>query len=283
MNTSLRLTYFVLAATCSFSAFSADSTPEPSSSTARVLEVNNKWDVTISNNLKFNAPLYVTLKNAVDHWEIVGLFESPPKLTRSQDLELFIATRDFQQWTNFYNDMRTDCDKFEVRESEHHSVCTSSLAEKKTGLAIAKLFFGGNGNIPFAYTDGKVKAAINSIRPQQAAEMLTAFEQGSLNSQEQAHVIAAKQQQEHRQLEETQVAARKSAPIGAKDWCEQTVKYFGRLMQIEQTYTCQNYGVVTEDNLRSEGWAIVIKKERKIGYAPLIETVHDIAIEKVPR
>jgi hypothetical protein len=285
MHSPFRFSLGVLTILFSHAAWSADPALEipVASVPAHELEVNNRWSVTISNSMKLNAPLYVTLKRAGNHWDIVELFDAPPKLKRSQDLELFMATRDFQQWTNFYMDMRTDCDKFEVRESDFHSVCTSSFTEKKAGMAVVGLFFGGSGKVAFAYTNDRVKAAINSIRPQQAVEILTTWEQRTLNSQKQVQVTAARQQTERHQSEEALVAARKTAPIGAKDWCEQTVKYLGMVMQVEQTYTCKNYGVLNEDNLRNEGWSIINKQARQVGYVPQTVTVYDISIEKVPR
>ncbi len=271
-------------ATVAIANESAQETPPP---VTTALEINNQWSVRISNSLKLPSPLFVTLRKSENHWEIDGIYDKPPKITKTQNLELFMATRDFQQWTNALIDMRGDCDKFEVKESDEHSVCTSTLAEKKTGLAIAGLFFGGSGKIPTAYTDDKVKAAINSIRPQQAIAMMTAFEEGAASAKKQAQAKAqadaAVKEQERRQLESASFNARKSAPVGAKDWCEQTVKQVGIAIQIEQTYTCQNYGVVTEGMLRSEGWAITNKKEREVGYPPRLVTVYDLAIEKVPR
>lgn len=264
-------------------ATAAEPAPEAPARPAEQLEVNNAWSVRIANGVNLTNPVYVTLRQVGRHWEIDGLFNSPPKLPRSQDLELFMATRDLQEWTNAHLEMRADCDHFEVRESDFHSVCTSRLAEKKPGLAALGLLFGGNGRVGFGYTNEKVKAAINSIRPQQAIAVLDAFERGTLSAGQQAAAAAATQQKAREQAEQAQGAARQRAAIGAKDWCEQTVKYFGTLMQVESTYTCQNYGVVTEETLRREGWAITDKKARKVGYAPQLITVHDLAIEKVPR
>jgi len=280
MCSCVRFTSGVLAVACSFAACPAEKTTvEAAPLSVKSLESNNKWDVSISNRTKFGSPLYVTLRQSESHWEIDRLFNTPPKIKRSQDIELFMATRDFQQWTNFYSDVRTDCDSFEERESDFHSVCTSSLADKRTGVAVVGLLFGGNGKAQFSYVDDKVKSAINSIRPHQAMEVLAAFEQNSLAAQN--HAVNPKV--ERLQLENAQIVARQSAPIGAKDWCEQTVKYFGAVMQVEQNFTCQNYGVVSEDDLRNEGWAITNKMERKVGFSPQLITVHDIAIEKSPR
>jgi len=144
------------------------------------LEANNNWSVTINNELKLDAPLYVTIKQLGNHWAIDHIYSTPPQLKRSVPVELFMATRDLQQWANAYRDMRTDCDKFEVRESEYQSVCTSRLAAQKPGLGILGLFLNSrsSGRTPFAYTDAMVSAAIHSIRPQEAAASLSAFEQG---------------------------------------------------------------------------------------------------------
>lgn len=283
MQSCARYCFGIIIAAASFTTSATQLLADASPPSADPLEVNNEWAVTVSNSVRLKAPLYVTLKQVGNHWEIDGLFNEPPQVPITQGLELFMATRDLQQWTNAYVDLRTDCEKFEVRESEFHSVCTSRLAEKKNAIALAGVLFGSGGNVPFAYTDSKVKAAINSIRPQQAMGVLTAFEQGIRSAHKQAEAAATRQDAERHKEEEANIAARKSAPIGAKDWCEQTVQYFGIFMQVERTYTCMNYGVVTEESLRNEGWAIVNKLERKIGRAPQLVTVHDIAIEKAPR
>lgn len=271
----------IIATTCSFNTFSNETTTDQQP-TAILLEANNGWNVEISNSAKLKNPIYVTIRNAGNYWEVAGLFDRPPKIPRTQNLEVFAVTRDFQRWTNMYVDMRTDCDTFEAQEDDFQSVCTSGLAEKKTGLGVAGLFFGGSGKTPFAYTDEKVKSAINSIRPQQALEFLTAFEKGSLIENNRASELALNQEKEQRDAYEAQAKNRKKAPIGAKDWCEQTVKYQGIILQINSTYTCQNYGVVTEEILSSEGWSITNKQKRRIEYGQVF-TVYDLAIEKVPR
>ena len=141
--------------------------------------------------------------------------------------------------------------------------------------------------MPFGYTDAKVKAAINSIRPQDAAVILTAFEQKNVDSERQQKAAAQTQQAAKRQAlvqrNEAESVKRKVAPLGAKDWCEQTVETFANgAIGVAQTYTCQNYGVVDEDILRNEGWAITRKQARQIGHIRQPVTVHDIAIEKAP-
>ncbi len=270
-----------LTTTLAGNALAADTSA--ASQIAPALDVNNQWSVNVGNSIKVSQEwFYVAIKRVENHWEIQKIYDRAPLIDRSQPVELFAATRDFQQWTNVYLEMRTDCDKFEVRESDAHSVCTSSLAEKKPGLGMVGLLFGGSGGAPFAYTDDKVKAAINSIPTQQALVKLTEFEGKSQNAQQQAKAEITQQRVESNKAEEEQVRARKAAPIGAKDWCEQTVKYFGVGMQIESNYTCNTYGVVDEDILRNEGWAITNKQSRKIGHPRQLLTVYSIAIEKVP-
>ncbi|SMG28253.1 hypothetical protein [Paraburkholderia susongensis] len=173
----------------SVSSFSAELTPASPSTDTVALEVNNQWNVSISNRAELENPVYVTLRPAGNHWEIDGLFDAAPELERTEDLELFVATRDLQQWANAYIDLRQDCDTFEMRESDFHSVCTSRFAEKKTGIAIARVFFGTGGKIPTGYSSEKVKAAINSIPVQQAVEKLTAYEQVSDETQKNRRML----------------------------------------------------------------------------------------------
>ena len=142
-------------------------------------EHNNDWAVEISNRPEVKSPLFVTLKQVGEHWEIDGLFTSPPKIPRNQKLELFMVTRDFQRWSNAYVDRVINCDTFEAREADFHSVCTSALSEKQSaGSAAVGMLFGGSGSRPIVYNREKVAAAIHSIRVEQATTMLTAFEQG---------------------------------------------------------------------------------------------------------
>jgi hypothetical protein len=156
-------------------SFSALSSEVDSTATIDRLEANNAWHVFEVRDIE--NPVYVTIKQSGNHWEIEGLYDYPPKLSRSQNEELFMATRDFQQWKNAYVDMIIDCDTFEVRESDYQSVCSSRFGEKKAGRAILGTFCGGSGKIAVGYNTGKVAAAIHSIRPEQAQEKLTAFEQ----------------------------------------------------------------------------------------------------------
>lgn len=248
-----------------------------------VLEKNNSWNVRISNSVNLQSPLWITIRKFESHWEIEGIYGSPVKIPVSRKIELFLASRDLQQWTNYFKDMRGDCDTFEVRESDFHSVCTSSLAGKKAGLGFAGLFLGGKGGIPYAYTDSEVQAAINSIRPDQAAAMLDKFEKKFLDSEAKATTQQVVKMNEQRKYLENIATTRRDAPIGAKDWCEQTVKQSGIFTQVDPTYTCQVYGVVDDDILRKEGWAITNKQTRNIGTAPQKIIVTDISIEKVLR
>ncbi|WP_040327791.1 hypothetical protein [Acidovorax delafieldii] len=111
---------------------------------------------------------------------------------------------------------------------------------------------------------------------------LNEFEGKTQNAQQKLDFELAQKRVEQNKAAEEQFIARKTAPVGAKDWCEQNVKYFDMGMQIDATYTCNTYGVVDEVILRNEGWAIISKQSRKVGYSPQLLTMYDIAIEKVP-
>lgn len=146
------------------------------------LEKNNNWSVQISNKPDFANPIYIAIKKLGRHWEIAGIFPRPPQILRSQQLELFMSTRDLQSWGNAYTDTVINCDSFEIKESDFSSVCTSSLSEKRSAKSAALgMFFGGNGSQPIVYSKEKVTAAIQSIPPRQALEKLTTFEQGKPN------------------------------------------------------------------------------------------------------
>lgn len=281
----------LLMALMPFQSFAEDGETgkNPVSMSATALEVNNNWSVTIRNDERIDSSFYVAIRQAGNHWEIDQFYISPPKIKRTNSVELFVASRDLQSWKNAYADLRTDCENFEVRESEDHSVCTSVFAEKKTAIGVLRILFNKNsgGLTPFGYTDSKVKAAINSIRPQDAATMLAAFEQGNMDSQQQEKAAMQSRQvaklKALAQRNDTESAKRKAAPNGAKDWCEQTVETFGNgAFGVAQTYTCQSYGVVDEGILRNEGWAITSKQARQIGHMRQRVTVYDIAIEKAP-
>jgi hypothetical protein len=147
-----------------------------------ILEKSNNWSVQISNKPDFANPIYVSLKKAGNHWEIDGIFALPPQIQRSQQLELFISTRDLQRWGNAYTDSVINCESFEIKEANFSSVCTSSLSEKRSAKSAALgMLFGGNGTQPIVYSKEKVTAAIQSIPPRQALEKLVAFEQGRSN------------------------------------------------------------------------------------------------------
>jgi len=164
----------LLAASLSAPALAGDAAP------GLELERNNNWTVEITNKPTIQSPLYVTLRQAGQHWEIDGMYDAAPTLARSQKLELLIASRDLQQWSNAYTDRVVNCDSFEAREADFHSVCTSTLAEQQSaGSAVAGiLLFGGNAKRPVMYNRDKVTAVIRSIRVGQASAKLDAFEQG---------------------------------------------------------------------------------------------------------
>ncbi len=142
-------------------------------------EKNNNWTVEITNRPKLTAPAFVTLRFVGARWEIAGIYDRPPMIPRSQQLEVFVATRDLQQWGNFYTNRVTNCDSFEAKEADFHSVCTSALSESQSaGSAALGLFFGGNAKRPVSYNAQRVTAAVQSIAVEQAAAMLTEFEKG---------------------------------------------------------------------------------------------------------
>ncbi|MES4787427.1 MAG: hypothetical protein C4294_18290 [Nitrospiraceae bacterium] len=142
-------------------------------------EKNNNWAVEITNSPRLTAPVFVTLRLVGSRWEIAGFYNRPPSISRSQQLELFVASRDMQRWGNAYTNNVANCDSFEAKESDFHSVCTSALSEKQsTGSAVVGLFFGGTAKRPVSYNTQRVTAAVQSISVKQATAMLTAFEKG---------------------------------------------------------------------------------------------------------
>jgi len=142
------------------------------------LEKHNDWTVDLGNETKLTTPLYVTLKQVGLHWEIAGIYDTAPRIPLSEKLELFMASRDLQQWENAYTNRVINCDSFEAKQAEFHSVCSSTLSEKQSmGSATVGLFFGGSGARPVSYSRSSVTAAIQSIPVEQATAMLTAFEQ----------------------------------------------------------------------------------------------------------
>jgi len=146
------------------------------------LEKNNTWTVQISNKPNMANPIFIAIKKVQNHWEIDGIYSRPPQISRSQQLELFMATRDLQHWGNVYTNSVINCDSFEVKEADFSSICTSSLSEKRSARTAALgMLFGGNGSQPTVYNQELVTAAIQSIPAKQALEKLTAFEQGTPN------------------------------------------------------------------------------------------------------
>lgn len=140
------------------------------------LEKNNNWQVRISNSQKVQMPVFITLKSAGNHWEVAGIFASPPQIDTDSDLELFKVSRDLQLWANYYLDVREDCNRFEVKESKEKSVCTSQLAGRNASFGLARVILGSGNTTPVAYKDALVEAVIHSIRPAQAEKMLNEFE-----------------------------------------------------------------------------------------------------------
>ncbi|MEM5386805.1 hypothetical protein VSR68_24900 [Paraburkholderia phymatum] len=155
------------------SAFCAGQSPD---SQSPALEVNNAWHVFETKNIK--SPLFVTLKHMDAHWEIAGIYEAPPQIARDDSRELFIASRDLQQWGAYGPQGMTGCDSFEAREYPYKTVCSSVFAERKAGraaLGILLYKLSTNG-VPVGYDVDKVTTAIHSIRPEQAQAILTAVE-----------------------------------------------------------------------------------------------------------
>jgi len=151
---------------------------EPASGVqSSALEVNNSWQVWgVFKNHDIPNPIYVTIRPSGRHWDIDGIYDYLPQVLRSDDVELFMATRDLQFWRNAYAERVIGCDNFEVKESDYQSTCTSRFGERKTAQAIVGAFFGRNGGVAFSYNTDKVAEAIHSIRPEQAEEKLNAFE-----------------------------------------------------------------------------------------------------------
>lgn len=144
-------------------------------------ERNNNWTVEITNRPNFTTGyMFVTLQLVGSRWEIAGIYEQVPNIPRSQPLELFVVSNDLQRWGNVYINSVRNCDAFEVKEANFHSVCTSALSEKQsTGAAVVGLFFGGNANRPASYNLERVTAAVQSISIAQATAALSVFEKNS--------------------------------------------------------------------------------------------------------
>lgn len=162
-------------------AMAAELPSPPASEVKDRLEVNNSWSVEISNKNSIQSPVFITLRPVGNHWEISGIFKSAQKIPKSEQLEAFLASSDLQYWSNYYTNAISNCESFEMREYELHSVCSSSLSEQRSlTTAIVGMFFGGSGKQPIIYNKDKVAAVINSIRVEQAEKMLKAFESGQL-------------------------------------------------------------------------------------------------------
>lgn len=148
-------------------------------------ERNNNWTVEITNRPQFTTGYYfVTLQLVGPRWEITGIYERVPDIPRSQPVELFVVSKDLQRWGNVYVNSIGNCDSFEVKEADFHSVCTSALSEKQSaGAAAVGLFFGGGAKRPVSYNIQLVTAAVQSISVTQATAALSAFENspGSYN------------------------------------------------------------------------------------------------------
>src|SRR5690606_41883582 len=65
------------------------------------LEVNNQWQVTVSNTAQRPAnPLYITLKNEGANWSIVDIAETKPNNAKTEPPELFMPLADLNNWFN---------------------------------------------------------------------------------------------------------------------------------------------------------------------------------------
>lgn len=253
---------------------------------APALEKNNEWKVVISNKKTDRPPelIYASVVDQGSYWAVKEFTSTAPRIPKTEPIELFATTPDLQVWFNVYDDMVGYCDSIEVKTFEFHTVCSSSLADKKIGAALLGALLGlGNGKIGFGYTDSKVEEVIRSIRPQEAQQKLLDFEKGLIAKKEEAQRQEREADAENERKLQAMVELRRKAPIGAKDWCEQVVKRVGPGLQVESNYECQVYGVITEDILREEGWAIINKTSKDIGYKMMPIIVQALSIEKVPR
>lgn len=144
-------------------------------------ERNNNWTVEITNRPQFATGYYfVTLQLVGSRWEIAGIYERVPDIPRSQPVELFVVSKDLQRWGNVYVNSIGNCDSFEVKEADFHSVCTSALNRKQsTAAAVVGTFFGGGATRPVSYNVQLVTAAVQSISIAQATTALAVFEKNS--------------------------------------------------------------------------------------------------------
>ena len=253
------------------------------------LLVNNDWKVEIKSDPQARAYVYVTLREVGDHWEIESLSEKKIDVLKASKLELFAVHPSLTHWVNVERDMVRDCAAF---KSKYYSVCSSSLASEKTGLSVVGVLLGGSGSFMTGYVDEKVRAAINSIPPEQAKAKMKAFIDDFAENQrkidEQKEIAAKEKQAAASKLLAEAKQMRSAARVGARDWCEQEVIYFdpipgtfARPMQVSQSYKCFTFGVVDEAVLRAEGWTITNKQPKTVGTPPQLITVYDIGIEKI--
>lgn len=248
------------------------------------LQKNNEWVVRIDNKRRLDGHIFATIKKSGDRWEIDSFYTKAPDVTKASGLELFAATPDLRYWTNFHTDMVSGCDN---DKSKYLTICSSSFADRKTGRALAAIFFGGEGKIATGYVDDKVAEAIHSIPPEQANAKLSQWKERVLAQQQVDKEKKALENEAKKQAENTARQMRADARIGTREWCEQDVTYFnipgalGPGIQVRQSYRCFTFGTVDESILRTEGWTITSKQSKNIGTAPQVVMINDIQIEKV--
>lgn len=270
-----------------------DKTTEPSKPSIKVKA--NDWIVKIDNSPMQKDYIYVAIKNVGDHWEIDSISNNIIKPLKSSGLEVFAASYNLRYWRNLFTDMISGCDEIKITT---YSVCSSVLADKKTGAALLGIFFGGTGDIKTGYINTKVEEAINSIPLEHAMDKLKEYKSNeaielNLKKQKQAELDAKKAELEAKKIadakkeEEYRKQMRTDARIGTRDWCEQIVIDYGVGLEIDMnpTYKCFSFGVVNEDILRNEGWTITNKQEKKASddprYSRLVHKVFNISIEKI--
>lgn len=112
-----------------------------------------------------------------NRWTLEALGQiSDIKVEKASDLEPFVVSADFQNWSNYYQDNIGNCDSFNVQDSPYKSVCFSRLAGKNNTKAMIGLLFGGSGQAGQRYDTELVEQAINSIDPADVASKLDEFE-----------------------------------------------------------------------------------------------------------
>lgn len=244
----------------------------------------NNWSARINNTDSNNGLLFVTIKNMGDHWEVEKFYDKLPEVLKASKMEVFAVTRNLSNWQNAHNDMVSDCRELKTK---YYTVCSSSLADKKTGAAIVGIFFGGSGQILHGYVDDKVKEAINSIPPEQAQIKLSEFTTWKI-AQSGVEVERADKLKEAKKLEfEKNKQLRAAAKVGTHDFCEQNVRYYDLApgmpqgWQVLDTYKCFAFGEITLAMLKAEGWTITNRTGKVIGERMAQSTVYEINIEKV--